>query len=140
MGGIIVELWAFMRERKKFWLLPILIMMVVFGGLIVLTKGSAIAPFIYTLFQRRRSSCHACAGNLGLLPRQRRRPDRGRRARWGRAGRALHAQEARFGLPAERGAVLPRRGRHQAGRRRLCRLLRQAVPEVRAADRDLSRV
>ena len=50
MGSIIVELWAFMRERKKFWLLPIMIMMVIFGGLIVLTKGSAIAPFIYTLF------------------------------------------------------------------------------------------
>jgi hypothetical protein len=39
MGSILVELWAFMRERKKFWLLPILIMMVIFGGLIVLTKG-----------------------------------------------------------------------------------------------------
>jgi Family of unknown function (DUF5989) len=39
-----------MRIRKKFWLLPILIMMVVFGGLVVLTKGSVIAPFIYTLF------------------------------------------------------------------------------------------
>ena len=50
MGSIIVELWAFMRERKKFWLLPIMIMMVIFGGLIVLTKGSAISPFIYTLF------------------------------------------------------------------------------------------
>jgi uncharacterized protein DUF5989 len=44
------ELCRFMRVRKKFWLLPILIMMVVFGGLVVLTKGSAIAPFIYTLF------------------------------------------------------------------------------------------
>ncbi|WP_426527862.1 DUF5989 family protein [Bradyrhizobium sp. McL0615] len=44
------ELFRFMRVRKKFWLLPILIMMVVFGGLVVLTKGSAIAPFIYTLF------------------------------------------------------------------------------------------
>ena len=44
------ELWRFMRVRKKFWLLPILIMMVVFGGLVVLTKGSAIATFIYTLF------------------------------------------------------------------------------------------
>jgi hypothetical protein len=44
------ELWRFMRVRKKFWLLPIFIMMVVFGGLVVLTKGSAIAPFIYTLF------------------------------------------------------------------------------------------
>ena len=44
------EVWRFMRVRKKFWLLPIMIMMVVFGGLVVLTKGSAIAPFIYTLF------------------------------------------------------------------------------------------
>jgi hypothetical protein len=44
------ELWEFMKVRKKFWLLPILVMMGVFGGLIVLTKGSAIAPFIYTIF------------------------------------------------------------------------------------------
>ncbi len=44
------ELWRFMRARKKFWLLPILVMTAVFGGLIVLTKGSAVAPFIYTLF------------------------------------------------------------------------------------------
>ena len=44
------EIWDFMKVRKKFWLLPILIMMVIFGGLIVLTKGSAIAPFVYTLF------------------------------------------------------------------------------------------
>jgi len=48
--GFIAELWKFMRVRKKFWMLPILIMMVVFGGLVVLTKGSALAPFIYTLF------------------------------------------------------------------------------------------
>ena len=47
---LVSELWRFMRARKKFWLLPILIMMVVFGGLVMLTKGSAIAPFIYTLF------------------------------------------------------------------------------------------
>jgi hypothetical protein len=44
------KLWMFMRVRKNFWLLPILIMMLVFGGLIVLTQGSAIAPFIYTIF------------------------------------------------------------------------------------------
>ena len=44
------QLWRFMRIRKKFWLLPILIMMVVFGGLVVLTKGTVFAPFIYTLF------------------------------------------------------------------------------------------
>lgn len=48
--AILVELWDFMRVRKKYWLLPIMIMTVVFGGLIVLTKGSAVAPFIYTLF------------------------------------------------------------------------------------------
>jgi hypothetical protein len=50
MLSIAKELWSFMRARKKFWLAPIIIMMAVFGGLIVLTKGSAIAPFIYTLF------------------------------------------------------------------------------------------
>jgi hypothetical protein len=48
--SFIRELWAFMRARKKFWLLPILVMMAVFGGLVVMTKGSAVAPFIYTLF------------------------------------------------------------------------------------------
>ncbi|HSS27046.1 MAG TPA: DUF5989 family protein [Usitatibacter sp.] len=44
------ELWRFMRIRKKYWLLPILVVMALLGGLVVLTKGSAIAPFIYTLF------------------------------------------------------------------------------------------
>ena len=44
------ELFAFMMARKKFWLLPIMVMMVVFGGLIVLSQGSAVAPFIYTIF------------------------------------------------------------------------------------------
>jgi hypothetical protein len=46
----LTELWRFMRVRRKFWLLPIFFMMVLFGGLVVLSKGSAIAPFIYTLF------------------------------------------------------------------------------------------
>jgi len=50
MLSLIQELWLFMRVRKKFWLLPIIFMMALFGGLIVLTKGSAVAPFIYTLF------------------------------------------------------------------------------------------
>jgi hypothetical protein len=50
MGEFIAELWAFMRERKKFWLAPIIIVLVLLGGLIVLTQGSAVAPFIYTLF------------------------------------------------------------------------------------------
>ena len=44
------ELLAFARERKKLWLLPLLIMLVVFGGLLILAKGSAVAPFIYTIF------------------------------------------------------------------------------------------
>lgn len=44
------EIWAFLRVRKKFWLVPIFVAMVVLGGLVVLTKGSAVAPFIYTLF------------------------------------------------------------------------------------------
>jgi hypothetical protein len=46
----LAELWAFLRIRKKFWLLPIFFMMVVFGGLVVLSQGSAVAPFIYTIF------------------------------------------------------------------------------------------
>ncbi|ULA69286.1 MAG: hypothetical protein LZF62_420026 [Nitrospira sp.] len=50
MGEFLTELWAFMKERKKFWLLPIIAMLVLLGGLIVLTQGSAVAPFIYTLF------------------------------------------------------------------------------------------
>jgi hypothetical protein len=50
MSEFIKELWAFMKERKKFWLLPILAALLLFGALIVLTQGSAVAPFIYTLF------------------------------------------------------------------------------------------
>jgi hypothetical protein len=50
MGDFVIELWAFMKERKKFWLLPIITVLVLLGGLIVLTQGSAVAPFIYTLF------------------------------------------------------------------------------------------
>ena len=48
--SFIKELWAFMRARKKYWLFPIMIMMVLLGMLIVMAQGSAIAPFIYTLF------------------------------------------------------------------------------------------
>ena len=44
------EFWTFLRVRKKFWLLPIIVMMVVFGGLVVLSQGSAVAPFVYTIF------------------------------------------------------------------------------------------
>ncbi len=48
--SFIAELWAFMRARKKFWMLPILVIMGLFGGLVALTQGSAVAPFIYTIF------------------------------------------------------------------------------------------
>lgn len=50
MLDLVKDLWAFMRERKKFWLAPIIIIMLLLGTLIVLTQGSAVAPFIYTLF------------------------------------------------------------------------------------------
>lgn len=50
MLAIAAELGRFMLSRKKYWLLPVMISMVVFGGIIVLAKGSAVAPFIYTLF------------------------------------------------------------------------------------------
>ena len=48
--SMLKELWAFLRARKKYWLWPIFVMMVLLGGLIVLAQGSAVAPFIYTLF------------------------------------------------------------------------------------------
>jgi hypothetical protein len=50
MLTFLMELWDFMGTRKKFWLLPIIVMLALFGGLLVLTEGSAVAPFIYTLF------------------------------------------------------------------------------------------
>jgi hypothetical protein len=46
----IKEMWAFLRMRKKLWLLPIIIVMVLFGGLLVLAQGSVLSPLIYTLF------------------------------------------------------------------------------------------
>ena len=50
MLDLLKDLWSFMRARKKFWLAPIILVMVLLGALIVLAQGSAIAPFIYTLF------------------------------------------------------------------------------------------
>ncbi|MES9994773.1 DUF5989 family protein [Desulfovibrio aminophilus] len=46
----LLDLWGFLRVRKKFWLLPIILTLLLFGALVVLSSGSAIAPFIYTLF------------------------------------------------------------------------------------------
>ena len=48
--GLLSELWAFMRVRKKWWLLPIIIMLLLVGSLLVFAQGSALAPFIYTVF------------------------------------------------------------------------------------------
>lgn len=46
----LLDLWEFLRVRKKFWLLPIIVVLLVVGGLVVLTQGSAVAPFVYTIF------------------------------------------------------------------------------------------
>jgi hypothetical protein len=48
--SFLIELWSFMRARKKYWLVPVVLIILLFGALIVLTQGSAVAPFIYTLF------------------------------------------------------------------------------------------
>ena len=48
--SFIREFWEFLKIRKKYWLLPIIVFLIIFGGLIVLTQGSAVAPFIYTIF------------------------------------------------------------------------------------------
>ena len=49
-AAFIKELWAFLRVRKKLWLLPIIAVMVIVGGLLIIAQGSVLAPFIYTLF------------------------------------------------------------------------------------------
>ncbi len=48
--AFVLELWGFLRARKKFWLLPIIIVLLIFGGLLILAQGSAVAPFVYTIF------------------------------------------------------------------------------------------
>jgi hypothetical protein len=50
MLSFLTEFWAYLRIRKRYWLLPVFIVMMLFGGLVVLAKGSAVAPFVYTLF------------------------------------------------------------------------------------------
>ena len=50
MIDFVKEFWEFLKERKKYWLFPIIIVLVLFGALIVLSQGSAVAPFIYTIF------------------------------------------------------------------------------------------
>ena len=48
--SLLIELWQFLKQRKKLWLLPIIIIMLVLGGILILAQGSVVAPFIYTLF------------------------------------------------------------------------------------------
>jgi hypothetical protein len=48
--SFLIEIWRFARARKKLWLLPLLLVLGVFGGLLILVKGSAVAPFVYTIF------------------------------------------------------------------------------------------
>ena len=48
--AFLIEFWNFLKIRKKFWLLPVILVMLLFGGLLVLAQGSAVAPFIYTIF------------------------------------------------------------------------------------------
>jgi hypothetical protein len=48
--SFVIEFWRFLRARKKYWLIPMIVMLALFGGLIVLAQGSAVAPFIYTIF------------------------------------------------------------------------------------------
>jgi Family of unknown function (DUF5989) len=48
--GVMNELWGFMKERKKWWLLPVIFVMIVVGSLLIFAQGSALAPFIYTIF------------------------------------------------------------------------------------------
>jgi hypothetical protein len=50
MGELLMDMWSFMKERKKFWLFPIIMWLVLLGGLMALTSGSVVAPFIYTIF------------------------------------------------------------------------------------------
>jgi drug/metabolite transporter superfamily protein YnfA len=50
MKGFLFEFWVFLRARKKYWLVPVLVMLALFGGLVALTQGSVFAPFIYTIF------------------------------------------------------------------------------------------
>ena len=50
MAGLASELWAFMKARKKWWLMPLILLLVLIGGLLVFAQGSALAPFIYTIF------------------------------------------------------------------------------------------
>src|SRR3569833_1885616 len=128
------ELWSVLKSRKKLWLLPIILVLLLLGGLIVFVQGSAIAPFIYTVF------CRAHPRPLRVLSRQRRRADRGRRDHRRRAGRTFLPEKTLRRFPGRGRALLSRASGSGAGRDRPYRLLRQASAQIRAPARDLSRL
>src|SRR5262249_35164105 len=119
MVSFLREFTAFLLERKKYWLLPVFIVMAIFGGLIVLTKGTAVWPFISNPFCR----AHSGPRDFRLLFRQPRRVDCPGPHRARPAGRTFHPQEIRRQLSAPRGRVLPQGRRCYARGRRLRRLL-----------------
>src|SRR3569623_2565335 len=127
------ELWAVLNSRKKLWRLPIILVLLLLGGLIVFVQGSAIAPFIYTVFYRAHSR------HLGRLSRQRRCLDRRRRECRRRAGGAFPSRKTLCRLPCRGRALLSRRGRAVIVAARSHCLLRKAAAQIRAAARNLTR-
>ena len=71
--SLVLELLRFLGSRKKFWLIPLVILTLLFGALVVLTQSSAAAPFIYTIFSAAVAALeflsHENSGNIGVLPR-----------------------------------------------------------------------
>ena len=134
-NGFRLQMWRFLGARRKFWLLPIILVIVLLGGLLVLAQGSVVAPFIYTLFYPMRvlgisayyhDSAAALVRDGHVSPPRRRSASRARSTtRDSRTTRSAPAWRA------------PARARR---RDRLRRVLRQAVPQVRAPARDLPRV
>ena len=130
--SILCELWAFMRVRKKYWLAPILFMLHgLLGGLDhPSTGGSAVAPFIHAVLK----PCGSSASPRSITTAPPRFVVDGRIVAAAQEERFTRKkQDARF--PAHADRVLPARGGMHARRRRLCGVLREAVPEVRAAAR-----
>src|SRR6266581_774308 len=128
------QLWKFMRVRKRFWLAPVIIVMLLLGGLLVLAQAPSWRPLSTRSSEAEQ---HADPGDLGVLPRQRGR-NRARR-RGGRSGTrgALHPQETRREVSPQRRRLLPARGREKPRSTRICRFLRQAFAQVRASARNL---
>ncbi len=133
----LAELWSFLRAGRKISMMPMLIVMILLGGPLILAKGSAVAP---SSIRCSSASDGTHPRNFRLLPRQCRCPGRRWRDRNGCPGRAIRAARARPALSRQRDPPLSRRGRYRARRDRSHRLLRKALPEVRAPARNLSRL